>query len=91
MASIARAVRIGRGQKAAEAAAAAAVAPELFQQSEETALHDAYQQAAAQVGNALSETEATVQMPGARAAPPPPARRWRCELSLVHRSGSCCT
>ncbi len=54
MASIARAVRIGRGQKAAEAAAAA-VAPELFQQSEETALHDAYQQAAAQVGNALSE------------------------------------
>lgn len=46
MTSVARAVRIGRGQKVD---ALAAVRPELFQQDEERVLHDALQQAASKV------------------------------------------
>lgn len=48
MASIARAVRIGRGHKAADAANAT-VRPELFQQPEESSLHDADLKASSQV------------------------------------------
>lgn len=44
--SIARAVRIGRGQKVD---ASTAVRPELFQQNEEHALYEAQQQAASEV------------------------------------------
>lgn len=46
MASVARAVRIGRGQKVD---AAAVVQPELFQQDEERALYDTQQAAASKV------------------------------------------
>lgn len=46
MASVARAVRIGRGQKVD---ASSAVRPELFQQDEERSLHDAQQAAAVKV------------------------------------------
>lgn len=46
MASVARAVRIGRGQKVD---ASSAVQPELFQQDEECSLYDAQQAAAAKV------------------------------------------
>lgn len=51
MTSIARAVRIGRGQKADPSAA---VRPELFQQDEERALYDAQRQAASKVGSQSS-------------------------------------
>jgi glycyl-tRNA synthetase beta subunit len=50
MTSIARAVRIGRGQKVD---AAVAVRPEAFQQDEERALYDALQQAASKVRRAV--------------------------------------